>query len=113
MDDGKGILYVGHDDGALVKWSLEEHRILLSKQINSDGTEDFERHLGSFLLARDTPGVAGLIVCKHTKTKGRHLLYSWSNIYEGFPDIEFDDWRPVKVKVCDERELSETILTTE
>jgi hypothetical protein len=46
----------------------------------------------------DTPGVAGIVIRPDSKDSSKHVLYTWTHAYEGYPDVDFDDRRPSKVK---------------
>ena len=68
--DGKTVLYSGHDDGTLTKWSLDNNEEIWSKSIYSDGTKDFERYIGGTgVCVKDMPGVAGIAVQPNPKSK--------------------------------------------
>lgn len=97
-EGGRPILYSGHDDGHMTKWSLEDNSMIWSKQIYADGTKDFERYSSVFVV-KETPGVAGIIARKHPTKEGEYLLYTWSHAYEGYPDEDYDDRGPSQVKV--------------
>ena len=62
MPNGKPVLYSGHDDGTLIKWSLEKDVEVWSKQIYPDGRKDFEPSSSCGLHVMETPGVAGIVI---------------------------------------------------
>ncbi len=93
-DQAKAMLYSGHDDGTLSKWSLDDNIQLWSKQIYADGREtlkDFTCHMGDA-----TFGVAGIVV-RPGQSDGP-CIYTWTHAYEGFPDKDFDRRDASKVK---------------
>ena len=62
-EGGKTVLYSGHDDGNLSKWSLDTNEQIWSKSIYPDGTKDFERYTDDDdLYIKETPGIAGITV---------------------------------------------------
>jgi len=95
--DGKTVLYSGHDDGTLTKWSLDNNEEIWSKSIYSDGTKDFERYIGGTgVCIKDTPGVAGIAIRPNpSKTP---IVYTWTDAYDGYPQSEFDDRGPSRLK---------------
>ena len=96
-DNGKTVLYSGHADGTLTKWCLEENKQLWSQQIYPDGIRDFphyNRHIG--ISVGGTAGVAGLIVRQNGT--GGHLLYTWTDAYDGYPEQDWEARGPSKVK---------------
>ena len=64
------------------------------KQIYADGTEDCERYTFCGLHVRNTPGVAGIVVRNDPINKNHHLVYTWSDIYEGYPHRDFENQGP-------------------
>jgi hypothetical protein len=93
--NGKPILYSGHDGGTLTEWSLEKDTKIWSKQIYADGTEDCERCTFCGLHERDTPtGVTGIVVRNDPINKNHHLVYTWFDIYEGYPHRDFENRGP-------------------
>jgi hypothetical protein len=93
--DKKPVLYSGHDDGTLTKWFLDEDTEVWSKRIYPDGTEDFGRFIGGCgLHVSDTPGVAGIVVRPDPSYDNRHLVYTWSDAYEGYPKRDFEEREP-------------------
>ncbi len=90
----KPVLYSGHDDGTLTKWFLEEDTKVWSKRIYADGTEDFGRYPGCGLHVRETPGVAGIVVRPDPANINHHLVYTWSDAYEGYPRRDFEKRGP-------------------
>ena len=57
------VLYSGHHDGALTKWSLDSNEEIWSKSIYADGIEDFGEVATSIgIFVRETPGFAGIVV---------------------------------------------------
>jgi hypothetical protein len=95
---GKPILYSGHDDGTLIKWSLENDVEVWSKQIYADGRKDFERFFRYGLHVMETPGVAGIVIRPDPTNKHHHLVYTWSDAYEGYPHRDFDDRGPATLR---------------
>lgn len=94
--DGKMVLYSGHADGTLNKWCLKENRQLWSKQIYVDGTKDFEHFsYGVGVCLQGIAGVAGLVI---RNTGKKHLLYTWSDAPDGYPEKTFEISGPAKVK---------------
>ena len=87
--DKKPVLYSGHDDGTLSKWFLEEGTKVWSKRIYADGTEDFGRSTRCGLHISETPGVAGMVVRPDPTNVNHHLVYTWSDAYEGYPHRSF------------------------
>jgi hypothetical protein len=69
-ENGRPILYSGHDDGILVKWSLDKNEVIWSKQIYVDGTKEFDRCTRYCFSVREVPGVAGLVVRRDPENKG-------------------------------------------
>ena len=106
-ENGKTILYSGHDNGILNKWSLVENERIWSKQIYADGTEvlgrseDFEC---AFVQA--TMGVAGIAIRDDPDRPGNHFLYTWTHSYEGYPDVTFEKRRPSEIKVWKSKDCS-------
>ena len=96
--NGKPILYSGHDDGTLTKWSLEEDTTIWSKQIYADGTEDSDRYTFCGLHVRDTPGVAGIAVRNDPTNQNHHLVYTWSDMYDGYPHRDFENRGPATLR---------------
>eukprot|EP00985_Skeletonema_marinoi_P012544 scaffold6071_cov92-Skeletonema_marinoi.AAC.2 len=90
-EGGKTVLYSGHDDGTLSKWSLDTNEQIWSKSIYPDGTKDDERYTGCGLYIKETPGVAGIAVRKHPVKKGRPIVFTWTDAYNGYPSTDFDD----------------------
>ena len=43
------------------------------------------------LHVRNTPGVTGIIVRNDPINKNHHLVYTWSDIYEGYPHCDFEN----------------------
>ena len=110
--NGKPVLYSGHDDGTLTKWSLEEDTEIWSRQIYADGSAD--RCWLGLLHVRETDGVAGIVIRPDPSKKHQHLVYTWSDAHEGYPHRDFDhrgpstlrawsgnDGKLVKKYVCD------------
>ncbi len=90
----KAVLYSGHDDGTLMKWSLDDNVQLWSKQIYADGREDCT-------CSDDvTYGVAGIVI-RPGQNEG-HCIYTWTHSYEGYPDKIFDRRDASKVKCWSE-----------
>mmetsp|Transcript_27959 Transcript_27959/g.47502 ORF Transcript_27959/g.47502 Transcript_27959/m.47502 type:complete len:360 (-) Transcript_27959:552-1631(-) len=87
----KTVLYSGHDDGTLSKWSLDTNEQIWSKSIYPDGTNDYERYAGCGLYIKETPGVAGIAVRTHPVKKGRPIVFTWTDAYNGYPSTDFDD----------------------
>lgn len=103
--DGKTVLYSGHDDGTLSKWSMEDNEELWSRQVykNDDPEQRSTEYTGlsiryvrlrnsllfvliflkinpsDFVEISETFGVAGLAVRPNPKEKGKHLLYTWTD----------------------------------
>ena len=98
--DGKSVLYSGHDDGTLTKWSLDSNEEIWNKRIYADGTADFERYVGSSgIHVRDTPGVAGIVVRSNPASKSKQsIVYTWTDQYDGFPESEFGKRGPSRLK---------------
>mmetsp|Transcript_14353 Transcript_14353/g.26944 ORF Transcript_14353/g.26944 Transcript_14353/m.26944 type:complete len:718 (-) Transcript_14353:1861-4014(-) len=99
-EDGKSILYSGHHDGTLCKYCLDDNQHLWTKQMYPNVVNDFtESHemWGHFHLDK-TPGVAGIVIRPNGKSQKTHLIYTWTHIYPGFPDVEFKDREPSRVK---------------
>jgi len=107
VEEGKSILYSGHDDGTLSKWNLDDNTEIWTKQLYKDNRED-NRALNSydseFHHVQETMGVAGLVIRPHkpkSSYKGKistHLIYTWTDCYEGIPDVEFEDRDPATIK---------------
>eukprot|EP00978_Attheya_sp_CCMP212_P003319 scaffold6841_cov58-Attheya_sp.AAC.2 len=95
--EGKTILYSGHDDGTLAKWSLDDNIQFWSKQIYEDGTNDSYRS-PSVWGVNETMGVAGIVIHPVEKSKTKHCIYTWTHAYEGYPDKDFEDREASKVK---------------
>jgi len=93
--DGKAVLYSGHDDGTLSKWSLDEGKEIWSKQIYEDGTKDYGRY---FCSVQETPGVAGIVVRPDLSNKHYHVVYTWTHAHDGYPRLEFDKRHPSKLR---------------
>ncbi|KAL7539548.1 hypothetical protein ACHAXR_010592, partial [Thalassiosira sp. AJA248-18] len=98
--DGKTVLYSGHDDGTLTKWSLDNNEQIWTKKIYADGTKDFQRYLGGCgLIVKDTPGVAGIVVRPDPNSKSKtSIVYTWTDAYDGYPQSKFDDRGPSCLK---------------
>ena len=91
-EDGKTVLYSGHDDGTLSKWSLDTNEQIWSKSIYPDGTKDFERSTSSCgLYISETPGVAGIAVRSDPMKKKRPIVFTWTDAYNGYPSTDFKD----------------------
>lgn len=84
------VLYSGHDDGTLSKWSLDTYEQIWSKNIYTDGTKDYRRHRSCGLYVKETPGVAGIAVRSDPKKK-KPIIFTWTDAYKGYPSIDFDD----------------------
>jgi hypothetical protein len=84
-DDGETrlVLYRGHNDGSLIKWSIDDSKQIWSKQIyknNLDQCDSSFKHIG--LLVRGTTGAAGLAVRPDLSQKGHRLVYTSTNNVE-------------------------------
>jgi hypothetical protein len=88
--DGNQILYSGHDDGTLTKWSLESNTEIWSKQIYVDGRKDFGERAFCFHV-QDTGGVSHIAVRPDPKHAKQHIVFTWSDAYNGYPECDFDD----------------------
>jgi len=96
---GKIVLYSGHDDGTLSKWSLDTNEQIWSKNIYPDGTKDYERYTGGCgLYVKETPGVAGIVVRPDHVKKTRPIIFTWTDAYNGYPSKKFDDREPSVLK---------------
>ena len=77
----------------------------ITRHVFSSSTEHMPMALSTSNAARqsscvkETFGVAGLIVRKDPKKRGAHLLYTWTDAYEGYPHENFDERGPSQVKV--------------
>jgi len=86
------ILYSGHDDGTLVKWSLNNNTQLWSNQIYKDETEQTNRtfkYIG--VVIHETMGVAGIAIRPHPSKEDNQLIYTWTNNIELAVEEESDD----------------------
>ncbi|KAL7496173.1 hypothetical protein ACHAWT_004441 [Skeletonema menzelii] len=90
-EGGKTVLYSGHDDGTLSKWSLDTNEQIWSKSIYPDGTKDYERYTACGLYVKETPGVAGIAVRSDPLKKGRPIVFTWTDAYNGYPSADFKD----------------------
>ena len=90
---GKTVLYSGHHDGALTKWSLDSNEEIWSKSIYADGIEDFGEVATSIgIFVRETPGVAGIVVRPDPIPKANQsIVYTWTDSYHGYPEKDFDE----------------------
>jgi hypothetical protein len=105
---GKTVLYSGHDDGTLVKWSLDDNEELWSNQVFQDRTDKNERYrFDDHVYVQSTPGVTGIVVRPNPKKEGQHLIYTWSDsdIYSSNPSIlhvlSGEDGKRIKKYSCD------------
>ena len=94
-DDGTTVLYSGYADGTLTKWCLVQNRQIWSKQIYPDGTKEYPHVSCIGIHLQGTAGVAGLVVRKSGK---HHLIYTWSDAYNGFPNKKWKSRGPSEVK---------------
>ena len=104
--DGQFVLYSGHTDGTVTKWALNDKgddtkgaTMIWSKMIYPNNPEDASDHCSphSGMLVQDTLGVAGIAVRWDDKKK-RHRVYTWTDAYEGYPSVDFDERGPAQVK---------------
>jgi hypothetical protein len=98
-ENGKSILYSGHHDGTLSKYCLDDNQRLWTKQIYANGIDDYDDDdFMNWFHLRDTPGVAGIVIRPDCRDRTKHLIYTWTHAYQGYPDEEFDDREPSRVK---------------
>lgn len=89
---GGTVLYSGHDDGTLSKWSLDTNEQIWSKSIYPDGTKDYARYQGGCgLYVQGTPGVAGIAVRSDQTKKKNPIIFTWTDAYTGYPSTDFGD----------------------
>ncbi|KAL9180015.1 hypothetical protein ACHAXT_007985 [Thalassiosira profunda] len=92
VEDGKTVLYSGHDDGTLAKFSLDDNQELWSKKIYTDGTKDNERYMGGVgMMVQATYGVAGIKVRPNSSNPKTSIVYTWTDAYQGYPSRNYDD----------------------
>lgn len=95
----KMVLYSGHDDGTLAKWLLDDNTQIWTKKIYPGRSENLDSvFLRGPPCNSPTYGVTGIAVRPAPEEKGQHLIYTWSNAYEGYPNIDFEDRGPSKIK---------------
>lgn len=98
--DGRAVLYSGHDDGTLTKWFLEDDTEIWTEQLypNDLPSDRSTQYCG--LYVNDTTGVAGIAIRPDPRKKKHHLIYTWSNCFEGNPktEQEFERRNPSSVK---------------
>jgi len=99
--DGTTVLYSGHADGFLTKWSLggngDSATPIWSKLIYPNDSADRMGHYDDNLHVQEVMGVAGIAVRKNAQKK-RHRVYTWTHAYEGYPNVTFEERGPSKVK---------------
>ena len=98
-EDGKAVLYSGHNDGTLSKWSLLDNELLWTKQVYVDASEVFPPHEYSGFYLREIAGVAGIVIRPDPSQNGQHLVYTWTHTYNGYPDCDAQQRRPSALHV--------------
>lgn len=84
-EDGKSVLYSGHDDGTISKWCLDDNVQLWCKRLFVDATEENGRRSHSVWFVHQTMGVAGIAIRPLKNDKKKHCIYAWTHNYTGYP----------------------------